>query len=198
LPWRRAQRPLAARYAVLNLSSNEPSRRWPLAAFLEIAEHLARRGLTIVLTGGRVEAALHAPVAVAARASPWGNSFIDRIASTSLAELMDLQQHAELVISSDTGPAHLAIGLGTPTIVLVGGGHFTSFLPYPAALTPLQVRFVWHELPCYHCFWLCTQPHAAGASYPCLAAVSLAQVRDAAEELLALRSDKAGTMIELR
>ncbi len=85
-----------------------------------------------------------------------------------------------------------------PTIVLVGGGHFTSFLPYPAALTPLQVRFVWHELPCYHCFWLCTQPQAAGASYPCLAAVSLAQVRDAAEELLALRSDKAGTMIELR
>jgi ADP-heptose:LPS heptosyltransferase len=198
LPWPAAPRPLAARYAVLNLGSNEPGRRWPLAAFLEIAEHLARRGLTIVFAGGRVEAALHAPVAAAARASPWGGSFVDRIASTSLAELMDLQQHAELVVSSDTGPAHLAIGLGTPTIVIVGGGHFTSFVPYPAALTPPQVRFVWQELPCYHCFWLCTQPHAAGASYPCLDAVSVAQAREAADELLALRPDKAGTMIELR
>lgn len=197
LPWRRASRPLTAPYAVLNLGSNEPGRRWPLAAFLEIAEHLARRGLTIVFTGGRVEAALRAPVAAAARSSPWGTSFVDRIASTSLAELLDLQQHADLVISSDTGPAHLAIGLGTPTIVIVGGGHFTSFVPYPEALTPPQVRFVWRELPCYHCFWLCTRPHAAGASYPCLEAVPVAQIRDAAEELLALNPAAAAAMNEL-
>lgn len=196
LPWRRGRRgprPLAERYAVLNLGSNEPGRRWPLAAFLEIAEHLARRGLSVVFAGGRVEAALRGPVAEAARASPWGGSFVDRIASTSLAELMDLQQHAELVISSDTGPAHLAIGLGAPTIVIVGGGHFTSFVPYPAALTPPQVRFVWRELPCYHCFWTCTQPHEAGASYPCLEAVSVARVRDAAEELLNLRLSASGS-----
>jgi ADP-heptose:LPS heptosyltransferase len=198
LRWRRGPRPLEARYAVLNLGSNEPGRRWPLAGFLEIAEHLAQRGLTVVFTGGRVEAGLRVPVAKAARLSRWGGSFVDRIASTTLAELLDLQQHAELVISSDTGPAHLAIGLGTPTIVIVGGGHFTSFVPYPAELTPPQVRFVWHEMACYHCFWLCTQPHAAGASYPCLDAVSVAQVRDAADELLAQRSENAGAMIEMR
>lgn len=198
LPWRRAPRPLAPRYVVLNLGSNEPGRRWPLAGFLQIAEHLARRGLAVVFTGGRVEAALRPPVAAAARASAWGNNFVDRIASTSLAELMDLQQHAELVISSDTGPAHLAIGLGTPTVVIIGGGHFTSFVPYPAALTPPQVRFVWRELPCYHCFWRCTQPHAAGASYPCLEAISVRQVCDAAEELLAVRSDNTATTIEYR
>jgi ADP-heptose:LPS heptosyltransferase len=193
LPRRAAPRPLAGPYAVLNLGSNEPGRRWPLAAFLDIAEHLAQRGLRLVFTGGRVEAALRPPVAEAARRSPWGDSFVDRIASTSLAELMDLQQHAELVISSDTGPAHLAIGLGAPTIVIVGGGHFTSFVPYPDALTPPQVRFVWRELPCYHCFWNCTQPHEAGASYPCLTAVSVAQVRDAAEELLGLRLPASGS-----
>ena len=102
------------------------------------------------------------------------------------------------MISGDTGPAHLAIGLGAPTIVVVGGGQFTSFVPYPAALTPAQVRFVWHEMPCYHCFWACTQPHAAGASFPCVASVSVAQVRAAADELLALRADQARTMIELR
>ena len=62
--------PLAAGYAVLNLGSNEPGRRWPLAAFLEMAEHLARRGLKVVFTGGRVEAGFRAPVAEAARARP--------------------------------------------------------------------------------------------------------------------------------
>jgi ADP-heptose:LPS heptosyltransferase len=199
LPWRQGPRPLEARYAVLNLGSNEPGRRWPLAGFLEIAEHLAERGLRVVFTGGRVEAPLRAPLAEAAQLSAWGGSFVDRIASTTLAELLDLQLHAELVISSDTGPAHLAIGLGTPTIVIVGGGHFTSFVPYPAEITPPQVRFVWREMACYHCFWGCTQPHVAGASYPCLDAVSVAQVRDAADELLVQRSEKAATtMIEMR
>jgi ADP-heptose:LPS heptosyltransferase len=198
LPWRRSSPPRPGRYAVLNLGSNEPGRRWPLAGFLEIAEHLAERGLRVVFTGGSVEAPLRAPLAEAARRSPWGASFVDRIAATSLAELMDLQQHAGLVISSDTGPAHTAIALGAPTIVIVGGGHFSSFVPYPAALTPPQVRFVWHEMACYHCFWNCTQPHAAGASYPCLAAISVVQVRAAADELLALRADPVGAMIEAR
>jgi ADP-heptose:LPS heptosyltransferase len=195
---RAAPPPLKAPYAVLNLGSNEPGRRWPLAAFIEIAEHLAQRGLTIVFHGGPREANFRTPVAAAARHSPQGNSFLDRIATLSLGELIDLEQHADLVISGDTGPAHLAIGLGAPTIVIVGGGQFSSFVPYPAALTPPQVRFLWREMPCYHCFWACTQTHAAGASYPCVATVSVAQVRDAAEELLALSPDKAGTVIELR
>src|SRR5262249_12940919 len=44
LAWRAAKRPIAEPYAVLNLGSNEPGRRWPLEAFLEIAAELARRG----------------------------------------------------------------------------------------------------------------------------------------------------------
>ena len=39
---------------------------------------------------------------------------------------------ASAVLSNDSGPAHLSIALGTPTVVVVGGGHFGSFVPYPA------------------------------------------------------------------
>jgi ADP-heptose:LPS heptosyltransferase len=194
LHWPASPRPLEARYAVLNIGSNEPGRRWPLASFLALAEHLARRGLAVVFVGGRAEAGLRPAVAAAATAAgSRGGAFIDRIAATTLPELLDLQQHAELVVSSDTGPAHLAIALGTPTIVLVGGGHFTSFVPYPAELTGKRVRFVWRELACYHCFWLCTQPHRAGDSYPCLQTVTVARVCDAADELLAARPPERGS-----
>ena len=187
LPWQSGARPLAAPYAVLNIGGNEPGRRWPLGAFLNIAEHLAARGLDVVFHGGPRESALREEVAAAAAASPHGSRFIDRIASLSLGQLLDLLQHAELVISGETGPAHLAVALGAPTIVAVGGGSFGCFMPFPAELTPPQVRFLWRELPCYGCFWNCTQPHPAGESFPCLDAVSVAEVRTAADQLLAAR-----------
>ena len=38
---------------------------------------------------------------------------------------------ASCVISNDTGPAHLSIALSVPTVVIIGGGHFGSFVPYP-------------------------------------------------------------------
>jgi ADP-heptose:LPS heptosyltransferase len=176
--------PLVSAYAVLNLGSNEPGRRWPTARFLGLAEYLASRGLLVVFVGGANEAALAKLVAAAAHASPWGSCFVDRINSTTLPELLDLLQYAAVVVSSDTGPAHLAIGLGAPTVVIVGGGHFTSFVPYPPEITPRRVRFVWHELACYHCFWACTQPHNPGESFPCLYAVELPAVQEAAEQLL--------------
>jgi ADP-heptose:LPS heptosyltransferase len=176
-----------APYAVLNLGSNEPGRRWPLDHFMKMADHLAARGLTVVFVGGRREAALADRVREAAPVSRRGGSFVDLIDRTTLPDLMDLLQHADLVVSSDTGPAHLAIGLGAPTIVLVGGGHFTSFVPYPAPLTPSRVRFLWRELACYHCFWNCTEPHKPGNSFPCLEAISFERVADTAEEMLAAR-----------
>ena len=55
----------------------------------------------------------------------------DLTGQTTLSELLTLMKHAALVISNDTGPAHLSIALGAPTIVIVGGGHFSSFVPYP-------------------------------------------------------------------
>ncbi|MDP6447479.1 MAG: hypothetical protein QF805_27025, partial [Pirellulaceae bacterium] len=40
-------------------------------------------------------------------------------------------------------------------VVIVGGGHFGGFVPYPAEVAPPNARFVFHEMPCYHCFWRC-------------------------------------------
>ena len=62
----------------------------------------------------------------------------DLTGQTTLPELLTLMKHAALVISNDTGPAHLSIALGVPTIVIVGGGHFTSFVPYPDHVCPIM------------------------------------------------------------
>ena len=73
----------------------------------------------------------------------------------NIMELTGLILKASYVVANDTGPAHLSIALGTPTVVILGGGHFGSFFPYPENLIPNHVRFVYENMPCYHCFWRC-------------------------------------------
>jgi ADP-heptose:LPS heptosyltransferase len=186
LSWHSRPPTVSARYAVLNPGGNTNEKRWPTARFFALAEELAERGLRVIFVGGPSEAGLARELAQAKRTSQRGAAFDDRIGRTSLPELLDLLRHAAIVVSNDTGPAHLAACVGAPTVVIVGGGHFRSFVPYPPELTPPRTRFVWHELPCYHCFWICTQPHERGGSFPCMAAVPLDAVRDSVDELLRL------------
>jgi ADP-heptose:LPS heptosyltransferase len=99
-------------------------------------------------------------------------------------------EHARLVVSNDTGPAHLSIALGTPTVVIVGGGHFTSFVPYPAAITPNHAEFVYEQMDCYHCFWRCHKRHSKFDVFPCVEAISVDTVWDACVRLIGESADK--------
>jgi len=74
--------------------------------------------------------------------------------------------------------------LGAPTVVVVGGGHFGCFVPYPENAAPETARFVHHHMECYHCFWRCHKREDPKASFPCIAAVTTKQVRTACGELL--------------
>ena len=182
IPWRRQSPEIAAAgaYAVLNPGSNEYGRRWPYGSYLDIAEKLLARGLRVVIVGGPGE-----------RSGDHRDRFgddgriIDLIGATSMPELLDILKHAACVISNDTGPAHLAIALGAPTVVVVGGGHFGSFVPYPEAARPPHARFVFEEMPCYHCFWRCHLRATRFDVFPCVSAIPVDAVWAEAEALLA-------------
>ena len=155
------------RYAVLNVGANEPGRRWPFAAFLKLADDLARRGLTVAFVGGPAEAACKAELAAADREG----RFLDLIGRISLRGLMTLLRDAAVVVTNETGPAHLAIGLGAPTVMILGGGQYGAWAPFPPSVAQPQVRFAAEPMPCFNCLWLCTVPHPPGSAYPCVALV---------------------------
>jgi len=175
-------------YAVLTPGSNEPGRRWPFAGYVALARRLRSRGLRVAVVGKPDER--YDAEALAALVQEDGVE--DFTGRTTLADLMDLMKHADLVVSNDTGPAHLAIALGTPTVVVIGGGHFESFVPYPEGVRPAHARFVHHEMECYHCFWLCHKREDARDSFPCVAAVGEDGVWDACGELLGAGRAESG------
>jgi len=182
LPWPARPPALAgdggAPYVVLNFGSNEPGRRWPFAQFLAVARHCLDRGLRVVFVGAGQEA--FARPAIAELNHPGA---IDTIGRLSLPALVDLMRHAAAVVSNDTGPGHLALGVGAPTVLLVGGGHFGCFVPYPEAVSPPRARFLSVPMDCYHCLWRCPKRSGPDEAFPCVAAIPVTAVTDALDAL---------------
>ncbi len=92
------------------------ARRWPPERFAEVARELSRRGHPVVFTGNARERPLALQVATAARL-PASTVLAGR---TSMRELCALVADAHLLVSTDTGIAHLATAYGTPSVVIFG------------------------------------------------------------------------------
>ncbi|MFE9655404.1 glycosyltransferase family 9 protein [Micromonospora sp. NPDC006431] len=107
---------MPAGVTVLHPGSKIPAKRWPAGRFAALARALADRGHRVVLTGSTGERDLSARIARDAGLPP------DAVLAgrTDLAELAALVADARLVVSGDTGVAHLATGYGTASVVLFG------------------------------------------------------------------------------
>ncbi|SHF30017.1 glycosyltransferase family 9 protein [Streptoalloteichus hindustanus] len=106
---------------VLHPGAAHGSRHWPVERFVSVARTLVGRGLPVVVTGAERER--DRAVEVAERADLPGASVL--AGHTDLSQLAALVADASLVISADTGVAHLSYAYRTPSVVLFG--------PVPAA-----------------------------------------------------------------
>ena len=107
----------AVRGAVLvHPGAAQASRRWPVQRWAQVAQALAADGAEVHVTGGPDEVELAKAVAQSAGLPP-GRVLAGR---TDLPGLMAVVAAARLLLSPDTGVAHLATALGTPSVVLFG------------------------------------------------------------------------------
>ena len=93
---------------------------------------------------------------------------------TSLPELSQLLSQSQLIISNDTGTAHISSAVGTPTVCILGGGHFGRFAPYPDL--PGQTNYfntVYHKMACYGCNWECVYHLKKNEPAPCVSNISV-------------------------
>jgi ADP-heptose:LPS heptosyltransferase len=93
----------------------------------------------------------------------------------NLAELAALIDKADLLISNNTGPAHIAAAVDTPVVDLYA-------LTNPQH-TPWQVRsrVLFHDVPCRNCY----KSTCPAGHHDCLKRVPPERVTAAARELLA-------------
>jgi lipopolysaccharide heptosyltransferase I len=127
----------AGRFAILNPGAGWPSKIWPAERYGELARSLRdAHGLpSVAVWGGEDERPLAETIVAAsggaARLAP----------PTSLAELAALCRRAALCVASDTGPMHLAVAVGTPTISLHGPSRAEWCGAYGPTNIRLQARY---------------------------------------------------------
>jgi ADP-heptose:LPS heptosyltransferase len=97
---------------LVHIGAAARSRRWPPERFAAVAMLLAGEGLDVAVTGGPGEEQLAEQVATAAR--------VPRLTDLAMLELLAVIGHARLLVSGDTGVAHVAAAYGIPTVTLFG------------------------------------------------------------------------------
>jgi lipopolysaccharide heptosyltransferase II len=155
---------------VIHPGASAASRRYPPGQYARAADLVIdETGCQAVFTGDAGEAEL--VQGVQARMRRASTSLVGRL---DLAGLGALIEEADLLISNNTGPAHIAAAVGTPVVDLYA-------LTNPQH-TPWQVasRVLFHDVPCRNCYKsVCPQGH-----HDCLTRVAPERVAAAAVELL--------------
>ena len=157
-----APRDRARRLVAVHLgAAYGPAKLWPLPRVEEFCRLMSGERATVVLVGAPGDA----PAAMAVSAAAPACSLVGRDRPALLTALLS---EIDVLVSGDTGVAHLAAALGTPAVTLFGPTD-------PALSAPRgTARVLRHLVPCAPCFYrVCPIDH------PCLRDLAASTVRDA-------------------
>jgi lipopolysaccharide heptosyltransferase III len=126
--------------ALIHPAAAFATKQWATENFARVVEYLAARGF--------------ATVAITA---PPEKEVLDKLAATapvslasfalSLPEVTALAARSQLFVGNDSGIAHIAAAVGTPSVVVFGSSNIAHWRPWNSA--PAEVVF--EEMPCQPC-----------------------------------------------
>ena len=115
-PFRLPQQP----YVVLHVGASSVLKLWGNEKWAALATHLTGAGFQVVWSAGYGEEKIIAGI------DPQ-SQHLSYAGKLTLAQLWHLLKHAYLLVSPDTGIAHLGRVVGTPMVTLFGPGSVTIF-----------------------------------------------------------------------
>ena len=156
--------------AVATGSAN-PAKRYPAELTARVIENLRRKQRTVVLTSGPGETSF------AEEIQERLSSPVQHLAGARVPTLAALYRHCALYVGPDSGPKHIAVACGLPTVTIFGPGNPANWND------PQNPRNVVLLAPCD------TRPYcneAECALKGCIGKISEEDVIRAAEHLLSL------------
>ncbi|HSP62916.1 MAG TPA: lipopolysaccharide heptosyltransferase II [Pyrinomonadaceae bacterium] len=106
-------------------SINSRAKRWPAERYAAVADRFAATGANVALIGSPGEMEVSEEVSRRARNTP-----VVLTGQTSVAEATAIISVADVLITNDTGPAHIGSAVGTPTLVIFGPTNPLTTRPF--------------------------------------------------------------------
>jgi heptosyltransferase-2 len=126
-------------------SINSRAKRWPAEDFAALADRcIDTLGAQVLLIGSKEELEVSRQVA-----NRMHNKPIVLTGQTDIAEAVAVLSVSDLLITNDTGPAHIAAALGRPTLVIFGPTNplttrpfspFAEIIRHPPECAPCMLR----------------------------------------------------------
>jgi len=161
---------------VIHPGAGAPVKLWRAEGFAQVGDRLAERyKARLLITGSSQEEGLAQEIASHMRSEP-----LIAAGQTTLGEMAALMAHADLVIGVDSGPMHLAVAQGVPTIHLYGPVDHRTFGPWGDLR---RHRVVISGLDCIPCNRLDYTPQEL-EEHPCVRLITEEQVLAEAYRLL--------------
>lgn len=123
-----------------------PSKQWPAAGHIELANLYLRRGWQVWLFGSANDGAIAAEIGAGIEPD-LAAGCRDLTGRTRLAEAIDLLSAAAVVVANDSGLMHIAAALGKPLAAIYGSSS-------PAFTPPLsnKVELLATGIECQPCY----------------------------------------------
>lgn len=159
-------------YALIHPSTAFFTKQWPVESFARTAEFLAAKGVNTVAVASRAESEVLKQLKTAAK------SRIATFDDLSLPEITALASGATVFVGNDSGIAHIAAAVGTPTVVIFGSSNRAHWRPWTDA--PNEIVFT--EFECQPCPGYRCEVYGEPR---CILSVPVASVTSAVERVLA-------------
>ena len=160
-------------FVAINPMTTWPTKHWQLAKFAQLADRLVEEGLPVVFTGGPMDQA-----GVAAICGLMREKAASLAGLTTLKTLAALYGRARVVVSTDTGPMHVAAAMDTPVVALFGPTAPWRTGPYGKKHQIIRLRF-----PCSPCF----KKNCQYENTACMNEITVEKVMTAVTSLLGKR-----------
>lgn len=154
-------------------------KRWPAANFIELARRIASDQVRVVIAGALDDVELADGIAADSPATSVAGK-------TDLPQLIALLDRADLVVSGDSGPLHVASALGTRVVGIYGPTD--PEVNGPVSWAGQGVALLRRDLACSPCYSVRTRAECPLGDPICMRLVTVDQVEAAVSELLTLDS----------
>ncbi len=122
------------------------SAKWPVRKWVELSALLSRAGWRLVLLGG-IDAA-----ELAAQISSTEPDVDNQVGRLSWRQTAGVLAKCDGYVGNDTGLSHFASLLLDRCLIILGGGTFRRFFPWPGNNNQY---IIFHGLDCFDCDWAC-------------------------------------------
>jgi lipopolysaccharide heptosyltransferase II len=162
---------------IIHPGAGAPVKLWKHDGWAQVADRLAHEtGAPILLTGSEAERTLCQEIATQMRSGA-------RVLAgeTDLDQLAALFGQARLVLGVDSGPLHLAVATGTPSVHLFGPVDQATFGPWGPQEKHRTLVSAWPCIPCNRLDYASEEL----AHHPCVREISVDEVLEEAGRALA-------------